>query len=97
MEPVWERHLPRDPRVAVPIAHGAAARVHRPVPGCPPERLCDGRAARIRAAPVVAASAAQSTGPFDQGRVAVSAARGGYERAVSSGTLKNCQLSIRYD
>ena len=85
----WDRVGPgrctRRSRVAVPIADGAAARVHRADPARGSVRLRHRDPAGVRPAQAVAAPAAQSARAAHQGRAAVQTQCGGDERAVPPG------------
>ena len=67
---------PRRARLAVPIADGAAARIHRGGRARAARRLRDGDSPGIRPGQVVAASAAQPAGAAHQRRAALQAEHG---------------------
>ena len=85
------------PRIAVPIADGAAARLHRRCTGCRPERLRHGDSSGVRAPAALAAPAAQPARADDQRRPAIQAEHRGHQCSVSSRPRNGTRSSHRDD
>src|SRR5262252_5774518 len=81
--------------LAIPLGDGAAPRVHHSGRDRAAERLRDGHPSRIRSGEMVAAPAAQSERPADQGRAALPTEHGGHERPVPPGALTLNVRSVR--